>query len=77
MLNLITKGSLLLCITIKCTCSVWCNYERRLCEEKRVCNCETSGYITKTALWQQLLGKKNKLSTWVKNGLWKEMYMQA
>jgi len=42
-LNLITKGSLLLHNTIKCTCSVWCNYERRQCEEKKVRNCETAG----------------------------------
>jgi len=76
-LNLITKGSLLLHITIICTCAVWCNYERRPCEEKTVCNCEASGYSTNNALWQQCLGIKNKLSIGDKNGLRKEMYIQT
>ena len=47
----------------------------RPCEEKTVCNCEASGCSTNTALWQQWLGIKNKLSTWDKNGLCKEMYI--
>jgi len=37
-LNLLTKASLLLHITIKCTSSIWCNYERGPCEDKTVCN---------------------------------------
>ena len=74
-LNLITKGSLLLHTTIKCTYSVWYIYDSRLCEEKTVCNCETSGYSTNTALWKQWLG--GKLSTWVKNGLFKDMHIQT
>jgi len=49
------QGQSLLHITIKCTCSVWCNYERRPCEEKTVHNCETSGYSTNTASWKQWL----------------------
>jgi len=48
--NLITKGSLMLHLKIKGTCSVWCNYERRSCEEKTAHNCETSGYSTNIAL---------------------------
>jgi len=54
-LNLITNGSLLLHITIKCTCSGWCNYDRRPYEEKTVRNCGTYGYSINTALWKQWL----------------------